>query len=380
MCIGRADTQLHPTSGSHQRPKAISLGEEFENLGRIFKDDSNETLQELWLLGRFHGHYHWTEATTGSDTGYETRRFRLGGQARMFKRATFHAQMVSGSDIDPLYNGFTEIWARWSFTPEFSLSIGQQKHRFTHDRNVSSRYINYLERSMLTNMFGADYTPAITAQGRIRGLTYYTGIFSNATGQNMVDSFTKLDSGYSFLAAGYYDLGRFQTVDNLTFHATYLHSDANSNATNLNVFDNGVSSALIITKGHASLVSELTAGIGSEHGSAVGINIQPSYFIDRHWQVVTRYQLAGSNNDTGLNPQRRYERPAGLGRGDLYQAGYLGVNHYILKHRLKLMTGIEYSTINGAHAWTASTMVRLFFGPHSGGAFPMNQILPLEYD
>lgn len=380
MCIGRADTQLHPTSGSHQRPKAISLGEEFENLGRIFKDDSNETLQELWLLGRFHGHYHWIEATTGSDTGYETRRFRLGGQARMFKRATFHAQMVSGSDIDPLYNGFTEIWARWSFTPEFSLSIGQQKHRFTHDRNVSSRYINYLERSMLTNMFGADYTPAITAQGRIRGLTYYTGIFSNATGQNMVDSFTKLDSGYSFLAAGYYDLGRFQTVDNLTFHATYLHSDANSNATNLNVFDNGVSSALIITKGHASLVSELTAGIGSEHGSAVGINIQPSYFIDRHWQVVTRYQLAGSNNDTGLNPQRRYERPAGLGRGDLYQAGYLGVNHYILKHRLKLMTGIEYSTIGGAHAWTASTMVRLFFGPHSGGAFPMNQVLPLEYD
>ena len=103
--------------------------------------------------------------------------------------------MVSGSDIDPVYNGFTELWGQWSFSPELSLSIGQQKHRFTHDRNVSSRYINYLERSMLTNMFGADYTPAITLQGRIQKLTYYTGFFSNATGQNMGRAFTDLDSG-----------------------------------------------------------------------------------------------------------------------------------------------------------------------------------------
>lgn len=135
-----------------QTTKATSLGDQLENLGRVYKNDDNKVLQELWFLGRFHGQYHWTEASTGSDTGYETRRFRLGGQAKMFKKATFHAQMVSGSDIDPFYNGFTELWAQWSFSPEFALTIGQQKHRFTHDRNVSSRYINYLERSMLTNM------------------------------------------------------------------------------------------------------------------------------------------------------------------------------------------------------------------------------------
>ena len=77
---------------------------------------------------------------------------------------------------------------------------------------------------------------------------------------------------------------------------------------------------------------------------------------------------------------RRYERAAGLGRGDLYQAGYFGVNYYIAKHRLKLMNGIEYANMSGKHAWTASTMLRFYFGPHSGGAFPMNQILPLDYD
>jgi hypothetical protein len=66
--------------------------------------------------------------------------------------------------------------------------------------------------------------------------------------------------------------------------------------------------------------------------------------------------------------------------GQLYQAAYVGLNYYIAKHRLKLMTGLEYSNMSGETAWTASTMVRFYFGPHSGGAFPMNQMLPLDYD
>ena len=360
--------------------KTASLDDQLEDLGRVYKNDENKVLQELWLLGRFHGQYHWTEASTGSDTGYETRRFRLGGQAKMFKKATLHAQMVSGSDIDPFYNGFTELWAQWAFSPELALTIGQQKHRFTHDRNVSSRYINYLERSMLTNMFGVDYTPAITLQGRIKGLTYYTGFFTNATGQNMGKAFTDFNSGYSYLAAAYYDLGNVLGADSLTLHSTYVHSDANENATNFNTYDNGISAAAIATKGHFALVNELTTGLGSERGNAYGMNLQPNYFITREWQLALRYQIAASNESDGLNAQRRYESPAGLVRGDLYQAGYFGVNYHIARHRLKLMTGIEYANMSGEHAWTASTMLRFYFGPHSGRAFPMNQILPLDYD
>jgi hypothetical protein len=64
-----------------------------------------------------------------------------------------------------------------------------------------------------------------------------------------------------------------------------------------------------------------------------------------------------------------------LRTGDLYQAGYLGLNYHIAKHRIKLMTGVEYSTLGGRDVWTASTMVRVFWGPHSGGAFPMATML-----
>lgn len=369
-----SDFETATTSG------AFNLGNALENLGRVYKDDKDEYLQELWLLGRYHGQYHWTEASTGEDNGYETRRFRLGAQAKVFKKVTLHAQMVSGSDVSPFYNGFTELWAQWAFSPEIALTVGQQKHRFTHDRNVSSRYINYLERAMLTNMFGVDYTPAVTLQGKVGNTSYYSGFFSNATGQNMGKAFTDLDSGYSFLTQVYHELGSALGIDSVTLYGSYLHSDANDNATNMDRFDDGVSGAIILTHDQASLVAEVTSGIGSESGNATGLNLQPTYFFNQYLQLATRYQIAGSNSEEGLQAQRRYERDAGVGPGDLYQAGYVGLNYHIAKHRLKLMTGIEYANMSGQEAWTASTMVRFYFGPHSGGAFPMNDILPHEPD
>lgn len=384
MALTSADAQTPtpsaPDVGASTTTKAFNVGDALENLGRVYKDDKNEYLQELWLLGRYHGQYHWTEASTGEDDGYETRRFRLGAQAKVFKKATLHAQMVSGSDIQPFYNGFTELWAQWAFSPEIALTVGQQKNRFTHDRNVSSRYLNYLERAMLTNMFAVDYTPAVTLQGKVDKTSYYTGFFTNATGQNMGDAFTDFNSGYSFLTQVYHELGNAFGVESATLYGSYLHSDANDNATNMDRFEDGVSGALILTDGHASLVAEITGGIGSDTGNATGLNLQPTYFLNHYLQIATRYQLAGSNNDEGLQAQRRYEREAGVGAGDLYQAGYVGLNYYIAKHRLKLMTGLEYANMSGQEAWTASTMVRFYFGPHSGGAFPMNDILPHESD
>lgn len=373
-------TSTSSSDSSSEDKKPFDLGKELEQLGRIYKDDKNDILQEWWLLGRYQGQYHWTEATTGEDDSYETRRFRLGSQAKLFQKLTLHAQMVSGSDVSPFYNGFTELWAQWAFSPQFAVTIGQQKNRFTHDRNVSSRYLNYLERSMLTNMFGADYTPAITIQGTLDKFTYYTGFFTNATGQDMGQAFSDFDSGYSYIAQSYYDLGTRGIFDNVTLYGSYLHSDYNQNATNLNYFKNGLSGALIAVKGHFGGVAELTSGLGNDNGNATGINFQPSYFLNRQWQLVGRYQLAGSNGDLGLKPQRRYESKVGFEKGDLYQAGYAGINYYIAKHRLKLMQGVEYANMSGQEAWTASFMVRFYFGPHSGGAFPMSKILPLDYD
>lgn len=356
---------------------------DFENLGLIHKDVTNKYIQEFWVLGRYHGQYHFSDGNVGEDDGFESRRIRAGFQGKFFNNFVIHAQSISGSDFNPAYNGFSELWAQWNYSKSLQLTLGQQKHRFTHDRNVSSRYINYLERGMLTNMFNADYTPAATVSGQFEKFNYYTGVFTNATGRNMHDSFSEFDSGYSLLFASYFDAKDYIPTETAYLHFSLLHSESKESATNLRRFRQGISSALILTEGSTSVITELLSGVNDKEGNAFGVNFQPGMFVSEEIQLVSRYQLALSNKSEGLNPQSRYEREAGVDKGDLYQAIYGGVNYYIARHRCKLMFGVEYANMNGEYVWTSSAMFRMFFGPHSGGAFPMNVMLPgllFDYD
>lgn len=365
--------------------KQRELAEALDDLGLVYESKTNPVLQELWLLGRYHGQKHWADGSAADDEDWENRRFRVGTQARLFERLTIHAQMVSGTDMDPFYGGFTELWVGWRFHEAVVLTVGQQKHRFTHDRNISSRYLNYLERGQLTNQFTLDYTPAVTLSGRFGNWSYYTGLFSNETGRDIFNSFAEYDSGYSYLTTVTRDLGSPLGMDGAFLNAGYVFSDANERATNMNQFDHGLSAALILTEGSFSLVTEAIAGFGSDDAdaagsNAAGINVQPGWYVTDEIQLVARYQISGSNDDAGLRAQRRYEAEVDMSRGDVYQAGYFGVNYHVFAHRLKLMGGIEYSTLGGEDAWTASFAVRFFFGPHSRGPFPMAQVLPGTWD
>lgn len=358
-----------------ENEESKTLAERLENLGRLYKNDDNPFIQEWWFLGRYHGQYYSADEDGASQDDWENRRFRIGSQARLFEKLTLHAQMVSGFDMDPFYNGFTELWSQWEFDDLFAITVGQQKHRFTHDRNVSSRYINTLERSLLVNMFNADYTPAVTASGSADKFAYYTGLFSNATSPDIWEAFTEYDSGYSLLASATWNVEEQIDLDEASLNACYLYSDANQNATNLNRYRDGLSVALILTEGAGSLVSEALVGSGSEQGDAIGINIQPGYFLTEKLQLATRYQLAAADEDDGLLAQRRYEQTVGLERGDLYQSGYAGLNYYLAGHRIKFMNGIECASMNGREVWTASIAFRVFWGPNSNGPFPMAKML-----
>jgi hypothetical protein len=368
------DAQTANAAITKEQP--VTLGDQLENLGRVYQSKTNPVVQEFWLLGRYHVQQHWIDGSNGQyEEALENRRLRMGFQGKFFNKLTLHAQMVSGTDLMPFYNGFTELWAQWSFSDAFNLTVGQQKHRFTHDRNVSSRYMNYLERAMLTNMFALDYTPAVTISGKSGRWNYYTGIFSNATGPSMGNSFTKLNSGWSYLASLTCDLGHPAGLDAAHLNVSYLYSDFDAQATNLNRFYNGFSTALILAEGPMSLVTEVTSGLGGTRGAAHGINFQPGIFLTDTLQFVARYQFAFSERETGLTAQRRYERNVGLNTGDRYHSTYLGLNYHIAKHRLKLMTGVEYAKMNERDSWMGCVAFRFFFGPHSKGPFPMAQTL-----
>jgi phosphate-selective porin OprO/OprP len=366
--------QTQPASSG--RPAAEpSLKERFENLGLVYQDKQAKGLQELWVLGRYHGHYHDTSGVGRSESAFESRRVRLGFQARMYDHLTIHAQAISGSDFEPVYNGFTELWVRWEFDPALQLTVGQQKHRFTHDRNVSSRYMSFMERSMFTNMMGLDYTPAVTLSGRVGKCDYYAGVFSNLAERDMWEAFTELHSGWSAIAAVTYDLGNLGGADSAAFYGSLLHSEARTGATNLTRFDDAASAALILTEGPAALVTEVTAGFGGTKGDAIGLNLQPSLFLTDKLELVSRYQLASASMTGGLRSQRRYESAAGLPNGEHYQATYLGLNYYLAGHRMKLLTGVEHARMNNQDSFTVFAGFRMYFGPHSNAPYPGNKLL-----
>ena len=119
-----------------------------------------------------------------------------------------------------------------------------------------------------------------------------------------------------------------------------------------------------------------------------GVILTPTYFlIPDKLQFVLRYQYAHGDNN-GLKLQR-YEtlapdlvttsttttrsgkttktttKTTTSNTGSEYQAVYFGLNWYLHRHNLKLMTGVEYSDLSGGtkscSGWTYLAGLRLSF-------------------
>ena len=363
-----------PTSGKAALEASVAVKEEsaFDQiwgLTKLYENKDHPVLQELRFTGRYHGQYHWSEGDDTSNEAWEDRRFRLGLEAKLFNDITLKGEMVSGSDFDPFYNGFTELYLQWNPLDAFAIIAGRQKPRFTNDWSTGSRYHNYLERSALLNQFRPDYTPGVAFTGKLGKFNYYTGVFSNSPSDELSDEFGNIE-GISFIAQIGYDLKETLGTDSADWRLEYLCSDSNEDSTIFNHFENGLATSLSVRSGKASLITELLYGVGSESGDVFGVNLQPGYFVTDKLQVVGRYQVATSNGSEGISAQRRYERTVGLGKGGLYKAGYVGANYYIYGNKLKLMGGLEYSTLGGEEQWTGLLGVRVFWGAEVKGSFP----------
>lgn len=351
-------------------PKEASVFDQIWGLTKLYEDKDHPVLQELRITGRYHGQSHWSESDATSSEGWEDRRFRLGMEAKLFSDFTLKGEMVSGSDFDPFYNGFTELYLQWRKPSDaFSIIAGKQKPRFSYDWATSSRYHNYFERSALVNQFRPDYAPGLAFTGRLGNFSYYTGAFSNSPSNEVSEEFSQIE-GITYIAQIGYDLREIFAMDSADWRLDYLYSDRDVNSTIFDHFDHGLATSLSLRKGKVSLITELLYGFGSESGDVLGVNLQPGYFITDKLQIVGRYQVATSNGSEGITAQRRYERSVGLSKGDLYQAGYVGANYYVYGHKLKLMGGVEYATLGGQDQWTALLGVRVFWGTEIKGPYP----------
>jgi len=379
---GRAGTEAAPAATAAGKnvlaepAVEASTMDKIWGLATLYKSDDG-FLNELSLTGRYQGQFWNADAEDGDDNDWENRRFRLGTRAFFLDRslelkAEMFSDLNSGGDF---YEGLTEAYVAWHASDAFNLTLGKQKPKIGWEWTLSSRLIPTLERSALTNQFRPDYGAAAVIDGKVDKWSYYTGVFSNDTVGDGDDTteFGDFEGGWSYIASVGYDLSESFGLKKAQWRLDYIHSEHDESDEIFTAFENGVSTSLELKEGSWGMVTEVLLGDGD--ATNLGLVLLPSYDITKKLQVVGRYQLGVSDEDTGLSAQRRYERAVGGAGGDLYNAIYLGLNYFLFdgkdvekkpdqKHRLKLMGGVEYANMDGPQGydgWTAMAGVRVFW-------------------
>ncbi|MCH2025239.1 MAG: OprO/OprP family phosphate-selective porin [Verrucomicrobiales bacterium] len=338
--------------------------EDLWDIPQLYSDSDSSLINDLKLVGR----YQWQYADLNSDQGdwsdSETRRFRLGTEAKVFGGDwKLKGEINVNDDFSPFYKSLEEAYIKYQGNDALNVTIGKQKVAWSYEWSTSSRKILTFERSLLVNQLAPKKTTGISASGSIENWSYILGIYNG----NIDEEFGDFDdSGEFALASIGYDYSKDSDFDKAAWRLDLLHRDEANNAAK--PYKNSISLNHSLSQGAITLNTDLIHA-GGYSDDAYGIVLLPTYDISDKLQLVARYTYASSDGDS-LRAQKRYERKASLtnsGYGEDYQSYYLGLNYYINDHKLKLMTGIEYADMNGGNdggdysGWTLFSGLRLYF-------------------
>ena len=362
-------TAKNPAQGTIQPAPDTSPFDAIWDLATLYKNDANPIIEEFKLRGRYHGQYHWLDSSQGDEHSWEDRRSRFGFDARLFnKKLELRLDAQSADEFDPFYNGLVDAYVKWKPSDSFSLTLGRQKpfiayHDFFQSTNLQPTF----ERSQIFNQLRIDRAVGALAEGKIDRWSWQAGVYSNQIDKE----FGSFDGGLSFGAGLGYDFKDSLSLDKAEWRLDWLHSEIDANDTILNRYSDIVSSTFWLKSGDTGFVAEAFFGSG-EAPDVFGFYLQPTYdIIPKKLQLVGRYTFSTGDGPDSLTVQSRYEKRAPEltdgGRGDLYQAGYLGLQYFIYGDKLKVLAGAEYSDLNGGRnggdfdGWTFLTGVRLYF-------------------
>jgi phosphate-selective porin OprO and OprP len=295
---------------------------------------------DLSITGRYHGQYHNTDGGKLTDSDWDNRRFRVGLKGHFLDKALeikseIFSNLNSGGHF---YEGFTELYAAYTFSDALTINIGKQKPKFGQEWSTSSRLISTFERSLLTNFYKPDYSAGVSLSGKSGATSYYAGVFANDPSKEMSD----FNGGYSIIANVDQDVKDVVGTEKASVGVGYIHSEHESIDTIFSTIDDGISLHGSIKQGALGVSAEALYLMGNS--DTVGLSIIPTYDITKKLQLALRYQLASTDGE--FAGQKRYEKAAGLTKGDVYNSVYAGLNYFILDDRLKVMAGVEYSDLN----------------------------------
>ncbi|MBX3739762.1 MAG: hypothetical protein KF712_02125 [Akkermansiaceae bacterium] len=325
------------------------------DLATLHKDDSNPILQEFKLRGRYHGQYHIVDGGQDTEDNWEDRRFRFGFDAKMFeKKVEVRVDFQSNDGFRDLYDGLVDAYVKWKPVDSFSVTVGRMKpqigyYDFVQSTNAQPTF----ERSQIFNQLSIDRATGIAFEGKIDNFTWQAGVYSNAIDPDRNDfdeAFGEFNGGWSSTLGVGYDFSKALGVKKADFRIDWLHSERDPDAGVLNRYDDVISSTFWVQDGLWSAVAEgfyATGGQGTD-GDVFGGFLQGTYdVIPKKLQLVGRYSFAYGDGDRSVRRQTRYESFVVDGRGNQYQAIYLGAQYFINGDKLKFLAGAEYADLSG---------------------------------
>lgn len=346
--------------------KKKSIFDEIWSWPTLYKNDDAAFLNELRIVGRFHGDVYNVDSNLGTDSDWVVRRLRAGIKARFFQKLDLHVE----ADFDPqnptpLYGRLTDAYLAWKFNDAFRLSLGKLSVKFTLDGATSSNELLTIDRNNLSNnlWFSTEYISGIALNGKVGNWQYNAGFFSGGT---ETKEFGNFDEGHFGLLSLGYDFGKAIGAKKALLRGDYVYNDRNRESNATRSFENIGSLVFQLDQGKWGVSSDLSYATGYGTQSDVwGFVVMPWYNITDKLQLVARYTYMESDGNNGIRLSR-YDNVMTSGRGDEYQEIYAGVNYFIYGHKLKLQTGLAFSDMQDAandggryHGWSWTTGLRV---------------------
>jgi phosphate-selective porin OprO/OprP len=367
----------------------LAEGSPYERLMSVpvlYQNEANPWVQQLAVVGQLQTQYAYGSDASGkygsadfadeSTWGnIEVRRFRLGMKGRLFKKLFFLNLTDLYPDLSPrIYKRTPETYVTWMENDAFNISAGKSELKFNREQEYSSREFLPFERTALGNMFyGGELTGAwICGKGIAGGWLYYLGAYAN----DRQDEWADFAGGAMILAKLGYNYTAKTTFDLAEVKAQWLHNTepgyaASSDCLASPLYSDCVSISNELTEGPLGLTTEFLWGDGvNGRPDVCGLSAMTTYSFTEKLQLLSVLELAGSRDENGVILPSRYEALSpGVGdkKGDAYFASYAGLNYYIDGHRLKLMSGVKYSHLDGGpgggdfNGWTWLAGLRMAF-------------------
>ena len=351
----------------------------YEKMGEpVYNNKENPLFQRLTFSGRAHLQYAYVDGEGVDGVGFsedfeELRRLRLGAELKMLKYFKLKGELNLVDDRKPRGGGrhlgyqnfdalFVSFNARKAFDIEYfdkvEIAYGRQKFALGQEVHTSSRKTKTVERSAVSNKVYPSRATGLSVTLEKCDWTGAAGVFST----DFSNDLGSWDAG-----TGYYLSSTFERENGDDIVLDFLYNDANGSLDNeLTNHQNGALYEWAVSASYArkwdrlKVVVNATCGDNGSQmdptrgGNFYGFVVLPTYWlVEDKWEAVARYTYQGSEEANGIRTNSRYSRRnhggednINKGRGDEHHSIYAGINYYLCGEKSKIMTGIEYETLD----------------------------------